>query len=192
MTDSVYAPPKANVEVDHTESSEFYVVAPKKFFLMTLTTLGFYLVYWFYRNWSAVKRHTGENIWPPMRGLFYIFFTHSLFRRVDETLQAKGKSMNWQPRSLATLVVVLTILTNVLDRMGAVVGLEDTFFAVALALVPVLAVVMMSAQRAINVASEDESGASNARLTLANWAWMAFGTLIWLGVIASLLLPPVE
>ena len=102
MSDLIYAPPEAAVEVQAAEEAEFYVVSPKKFFLLSFMTLNLYIVYWFYRNWKVIKLRTGESMWPPMRGLFYIFFTHSLFTDVDEMLKDKHKQFDWRPMPIAT------------------------------------------------------------------------------------------
>ena len=59
MSESIYAPPKADVEVPDTESEDFYVVSPTKFYLLSFLTLNLYYVYWFYRNWRAVKAREG-------------------------------------------------------------------------------------------------------------------------------------
>lgn len=40
--------------------------------------------------------------------------------------------------------------------------------------------VLLGGQRAINVACDDPAGEANANYTLANWAWMVVGGLIWL------------
>ena len=186
MSDLIYAPPEAAVEVQAAEEAEFYVVSPKKFFLLSFMTLNLYIVYWFYRNWKVIKLRTGESMWAPMRGLFYIFFAHSLFSRVNQKIEDDGNSFDWQPAALATIVVVLTILTNVLDRLaGNSVGSPVTDL-VSIALVPILPVVLLKAQGAINVACNDERGRGNSSFTVANWIWMILGALIWVLVMFGL------
>lgn len=182
MSDTIYAPPEAEIEVDAADSDQpdYYVVAPTKFLLLAILTLNAYVIYWFYRNWRAIKVRTRADMWPPMRGLFYIFFTHSLFANVNEYLTAKGKSFDWQPSGLATLVVTVTILQNVLDRLAArSIGSPSTDI-ISTALVFAVPWLLLKAQRAINFACDDPNGDGNSSLTLANWIWMVLGGLLWL------------
>ncbi len=193
MTDNLYAPPEADVDVPVDAETDYYVVSPGKFFLLSFVTMNLYLVYWFYRNWRLVKLRTGESMWPPMRGIFYIFFTHSLFSRVNERIESNGKSFDWQPATIATLVVLLTILANVLDRLAARSIGSPTTDLISIALVPVLPLLMLKAQRAINLASDDPDAKTNSSLTVFNWIWIVLGGLAWLlvlfGVYAILFYP---
>ena len=34
---------------------------------MCLATLAFYQAYWFYMQWSRLRRYGGEDIWPLVR-----------------------------------------------------------------------------------------------------------------------------
>ena len=192
MSETMYAPPAANIAVTSSDEGDFYVVAPRKFYLLAVLTLNLYLVYWFYRSWRLVKQRTGDSMWPAMRGLFYIFFTHSLFAAIDQKIKSLGKSFVWSPGNLATVVVVLAIMSNVLDRLSAQnIGSPLTDFA-GIAMVPIIPAFLLKAQEAINIACEDPTGTSNGQLTLANWVWMIFGGLVWALVMFGLYLVIVE
>ncbi|MBT8101315.1 MAG: hypothetical protein KJO82_16280 [Gammaproteobacteria bacterium] len=186
MSESIFAPPEANVETRPANEQAYYVVSPIKFYLLATLTLNIYFVYWFYRNWRLIKQREDNDTWPPMRGLFYIFFTHSLLTDVDETLKARGITYDWAPMGIATLFVVLTVTVNILDRMaGESIGgpIKDL---VGTALLLVAPAILLRGQRAMNVACDDPAGETNARFTLANWAWMVPGGLIWLLAIFGL------
>ena len=128
-----------------------------------------------------------------MRGLFYIFFTHALLTDVDEKIKSQGKSFAWRPGAIATLVVLLAILVNVLDRLSASSIGSPTTDLISTALVPVIPAILLRAQHAVNFAREDPFGSANSSLTLANWVWMVLGALVWLlallGVYALLFEP---
>jgi hypothetical protein len=192
LSESIYAPPEADIAVESVDEDAFYVVSPRKFFLLSVLTFDLYFVYWFYRNWRQVKRCTGEKMIPPLRGVFFIFFTHSLFRIVDQKIKSLGKTFAWSPGTLATIVVVLSIVTNINDRLSTRnIGSPLTDF-IGIALVPIIPAIMLTAQRAINTACGDVEGAGNNNLTLANWVWMVIGGLLWLLVIAGLYLVVTE
>ena len=179
MNESIYAPPEADIEVRGNADGDYYVVAPGKFLALTILTMGLYLFYWFYRQWRSVKQRDESGIWPIPRGIFYIFFTHSLFSDISGKLRDKGISHAWSPGTAATLIVVVVLLSSILSQLSSRnIGSPITDVA-SLAAVPVLAFLALFAQKAANVASGDASGSGNADFTGANWVWMILGGLFW-------------
>ena len=51
---------------------EAYFFAPPliKLVVMSLTTLGLYVLYWFYRNWKTIKLRGHDGIMPFWRAVF--------------------------------------------------------------------------------------------------------------------------
>ncbi len=179
MTDSIYAPPEADIEVNDNVDGSYYVVGPRKFLALSILTLGLYLIYWFYRHWQSIKVRDSSDIWPIPRGLFYIFFSHSLFSDINETLKAKGIEFRWSPGITATLVVVTSVLSNVFGRLSSE-NIGSPFTDVlSLVMVPLLAYLALPAQKAANAASGDPDGSGNSGFTGANWVWLILGGLIW-------------
>ncbi|MEM6819453.1 MAG: hypothetical protein AAF578_11760 [Pseudomonadota bacterium] len=179
MTDSIYAPPETDVEVADVSSTPYYVVSAKKLVILSIITFNMYIVYWAYRHWAHVKRYFQEDVWPVPRALFMVFFTHSLFGRIDGSLRAKNMTYSWSPYSLATLVVLISVAVNILSRIGARFGDPLWIDLVALGSVFVLTALLVPAQRAANLASDDPEGESNSNLTAANWAWIVLGGAYW-------------
>ncbi|MEL7537761.1 MAG: hypothetical protein AAFZ58_13195 [Pseudomonadota bacterium] len=182
MSENIYAPPESDVDFEAAASDgvQFYVVSVRKFLLLAIMTMNLYVVYWFWRNWRDVRDSTGDDLWPIPRAIFYIFFTHSLFGLVDDKVKEKDASFTWSHRSIATLVVVLTVISSVASNA---VGPETGGFWVSLvsiAMAPIVAVLLSKAQAVINMASGDPTGSSNSSLTVANWLWMVIGLLFWL------------
>ena len=193
MNESIYSPPEADVSAPENGNGEYYVVAPGKFLLLTILTFGIYLVYWFYRHWKSIKLRDQTSIWPIPRGLFYIFFTHSLFSDFDEKLKRDGLDYPWNPMMAATLVVFVTLLSNVTSQLASRGLIPVEYDFISFVLTPILAWLVLPAQRAANVASGDPGGTGNSKLTGANWAWMIIGGLFWimslLGVYLILMEP---
>lgn len=181
MPDSPYAPPKTEILEPISTEPPFYVVTPGKFYLLSVLTMHLYLVYWFYRNWRNHSQHTRSDIWPVARGLFYIFFTHSLFNAADRQLRSMNEAYEWNPKGLATLFVLLWVF-------AAVVGSRDGIAALLVwtALVFATPLVLLPAQRALNLACGDPTGGSNSHLTAPNWAWMIVGGLLLLVAFAGI------
>jgi len=188
---NIYEAPTANLSDEpgaDSGAAKFYVVSPLKFALLYTFTFGFYQLYWFYKNWSRYKAHTQESLWPVPRAIFTIFFAHSLFRNVNDTIEAEGRDHSWDPGALATWYVMAQIANRILDRLPdsadkLVVPLELVI------MLPVVGTILYFAQRAINVACGDPAGASNSRLTWANYLWLIAGfvilVLILLGIYAE-------
>jgi hypothetical protein len=182
-----YSAPQARVaDMDLATDGLFYVVAPRKFLILMIGTLAGYTIYWFYKNWSLLDRRD-KKYWPVMRSIFAIFFTHSLFREVDAILKRDGKlgSFAWDHSGLATVFVVSALVGTVCSQLAAHhIGLPFTILTVIGLLIPRM-YSLYRAQIAINLASDDPQGLTNDALTLANFAWLVFGVLIWLSTLGS-------
>lgn len=61
---------------------QFHHVAPAKFVILSLITLGLYELYWFYRGWKYVKQQEGSTIWPFWRAFFAPVWFYPFARRV--------------------------------------------------------------------------------------------------------------
>ncbi len=185
MTDAIYAPPKAEVTAPIGDVPRYYAVAPYKFMLLSILTFGLYFVYWFYRNWRQIKIVDNEDTWPPARGFFYIFFTHSLLADVDANFVSQGRTYEWKPTLIATVFVILTLASNFMSRIFDV-DTMSIWLDLSIMVIPiVLASILLVAQKAINDALNDVGGLANASLTAANWVWLVLGGLLWLGNIFS-------
>jgi hypothetical protein len=184
--DNPYAAPQARIaEAPATAERSLYVVAPRKFLLLSIVTFTWYHVYWFYRQWAELNRRD-RDYWPVMRAIFSIFFAHSLFERVDERLREQGVRWYWSGALLATAYVVAVVGSRVLDavaRSGVDPGWA-LWLPLALGIVEVLA--LYRAQLAVNAAERDPDGTGNATLTPANYAWLSVFGLLWLVVLFAI------
>ncbi len=201
MDTNVYQAPQANLIIDQEKDDHmFYVVSPKKFWVLFIATLGMYMIYWFYKNWSQYKKATGDNSWPVARAIFNIFFTHALFRKINNKLKEKNIESDWKHAWLATLYVVITILDRVLDRLAGKGVSEVASVLFSLLSIPLIGWIFYQAQLRINLACESPNGEDNSNFSAANIIWIILGALLWLVFLAGLaiilnpglVLPPVE
>lgn len=192
MTDNPYQTPQGELinPADPSETSRFYVVSKRKMILLFILTLGSYQIYWFYRNWRLHRQATGEKIWPLPRAIFSVFFVHALFREVDNQRNRGPVRLSaWNHGSQATILVLLLIISNVIDRLSAKsVGSPITDYLSLLLLFPVVAC-LASAQERINEACGDPLGESNSKFKVANFFWMVLGGLMWTLVGYGLFVP---
>jgi hypothetical protein len=195
MSDNPYQTPQGEPlnHPDPSEATGLYVVSKKKFVILNIATLGFYLMYWFYRNWRLHKQAgPDKNIWPVARAFFAVFFVHALFRIVDQKRQELvGNLPTWDAGRHATIIVLLLLTGTVCDRLSArSIGSPLTDFVSILLLLPITACVV-SAQGKINEACGDPTGDSNSSFTTANIVWILLGVVVWiLAVIGLFFLAP--
>ncbi|MCM0149714.1 hypothetical protein [Photobacterium galatheae] len=161
-----------------TREHRFYVVSPKKFTILFLSTMGLYGMYWVYINWSLYKKSTGSDVWPVARGFFDIFFVHSLCKKIGQLDFATTKEnsvMEWN----AIKYVLLVISCRIADKLSEnEIGMPYTFFYTLLA-IPLMYRALYDIQIYVNKMMKDEAGTTNASLTWANYLWMILGVVFW-------------
>jgi hypothetical protein len=167
-------------ELVQSTEMEFYTVSQKKFLILFLGTFGIYTVYWFFKHWSQYKKSTNDDVWPIMRGIFSIFFTHSLFSLFEMKYQNKTGEAPKSINSLATIFVVISIIGNIGSRLADNgYGLPFTVYSSLIAL-PIACWCLYQAQSLANYTSDDVSGSSNSKLTFLNYIWLVLGFIFWM------------
>ena len=182
-----YRSPRAHLEVPQDSGPSYYVVAIPKFSVLFFATLGLYGFFWFYKNWKAYRSYTGEKIWPVPRAFFSIFFAHSLFSKIQAKLDQRDLTYEWRPQSLATWYVILSIVSNVLDRMAMKSLWSPNSDILSILILPVIYYTLLVPQKVVNFAEGYPAGVSNKGLGPANYFWIVLGAAIWLLTIFSLM-----
>lgn len=167
----------------------FCVVSIPKFVILFLCIGSPYILYWFYRNWTAYRNATKADILPGWRAFFSLFFIFSLFAKIQSRLEAQGHTYQWFPNACAVGIWVVNLLLIGLSRLSFhdisaenFLLLNHLFFAIGIWL-------FVGAQRAINLAEGDAEGKSNAEFTPENCLWMCAGLGVTVFLAVSLLNP---
>lgn len=169
-----------------TKKLEFYVVSPKKFLLLFIGTFSLYSFYWFYKNWDLYKKSTDEEMWPIMRAIFSIFFVHSLFELIANKYREQTKEKFISVSYLATIYVILTILSRISDKLSDNEILIPFTYYISFLSLPVIGAIFYKVQLLINTACDIPNGNSNNKLTPLNYMWLILGGVIWLLVLLSI------
>ena len=189
MEANIYQAPESDLVTSDLEESQFYVVSNKKFLILFISTLGMYSIYWYYKNWKSYMENSNENIMPFWRAVFSIFFTHSLFRKLNEKALKNDQNHQFSNAALATFYVILTLGSQVTDQLASKgIGLPVTQFLSLLTL-PFLVIIFYKAQVTANIASADPQGESNNSLTGANYLWIVIGLLMWVLTLSVYFMP---
>jgi hypothetical protein len=114
MEENLYAPPRAplaDVQPLGSDAEVFYfAVSPIKLVVMSVCTLGFYQIYWFYKQWVLIKQRSEPLIIPWARALFGVFWCYSCFEcirnderilEIESDLPAGPLAVGWIAASLA-------------------------------------------------------------------------------------------
>lgn len=162
---------------------QFYIVSPKKFLILFIGTIGFYAIYWFYKQWDLYKKSTNEDIWPLARCIFSIFYAHSLFALFETKYQIQTGNTPRSINSLATIYVVVAIGGQIFSKLSEHGYGNPLSFYLSLLTLPVTGYVFYQAQLLVNSSSADPTGSSNSTLGGLNYFWLVLGLLGWCLVI---------
>ena len=156
----------------------YFPVSDTKLILMGFATLGFYELYWSYKNWEMVKEREKSNISPFWRAVFIIFFIYPLFKQINGSASHFQVHVSFNPGWLATAWIGLNLVGQLLPAPFSFV----TFLSV-LFLLPVQTIVNQ-----IN-GQESPSHDPNDKFTLANYLVMALGGIWFLLILLGTFLP---
>ena len=86
--------------------------------VLSILSAGLYEVYWIYKNWRYLKERDGLEIWPFWRGIFGVFYCHSLLRAIRYDSQANAlEKADFSPGWLAAGWIIFTVVYNGLGRL---------------------------------------------------------------------------
>ena len=106
-----------------TKDIAFFNISPARLVMLSLITLNIYSLYWFYRNWVAIKEAENRPIWPFWRAIFYLFFTHSLFKKVYRAANNKGYQQKVPSWYWATAYITLILTARLMAQYIAALHL---------------------------------------------------------------------
>lgn len=179
--------------IDENSGIEFFPVSEGKLMTLYILSFGLYGVYWFYKNWKLQEKFIDKKIYPLWRAIFSIFFTHSLFKRIDLKASDLPKQHKFNANGLATFFVFAIVMSNLLDRLfantGAIISLPSNAVIIAsLVLFFLSTYPLVRVQATVNRINNDMLGFLNNSYSLANYALIVFGGIFWLLVALGLLL----
>jgi hypothetical protein len=159
----------------------FLHISGARLLVMSLLTAHLYEAYWIYKNWQYVKKRDGLNIWPFWRGIFGIFFCHSLLKRIHEDPEARDIEPPTFSLGLATGWIVLIIVSNLISRApGPWPLLASVAIPSFLCLLPV--------QKYVNFVTQKKTpGEPYYHWSIGHFVCIVVGSIVWLGVAMILM-----
>ena len=170
----------------------YFPVSEGKFITLYILSFGLYGVYWFYKNWKLQESKMDKKIYPVWRAIFSIFFTHALFKRIDQSASHLEKQHKFNANALATFFVAAIIVSNILENLagnsGALLNISgNSIIIISLALFLVSTYPMVKVQATVNRINNDMLGYLNHKYSLWNYVLITLGLLIWIMIALGLL-----
>lgn len=154
----------------------YFTTTTFKLTVMSICTLGFYELYWFYKNWVLIKERTGQNIMPFWRALFAPLWAYSCFKHIKGSANENGIPESLPIGLLATVYFLLQALWRLPDPYWLV-----SFFSFTM-LIPANSVALKINRHLVPGFNNNES--------FSGWNWAAAvigGLLVISGAIGSFL-----
>lgn len=182
--EDIYSAPEAEIRVVKDAGESYYFTpSTTKLVVLTIVTFSLYWVYWFYKNWARVRDNAGLDIWPVPRAIFSIIFVYPLYQLMRE--HAEEESLDALPQAglLATVFIVLHVLSNVMDRLNP----ESLWaFVSFLAIFPMISFNRLA--RRVNM-KLDPDVVMNDKFTVLNIVGIVFGVIFLILAIIVLSMP---
>jgi hypothetical protein len=177
---------------DDEKALEYFPVSEGKLITLYILSFGLYGVYWFYKNWTLQQPRMEKKIFPVMRAIFSIFFTHSLFKRINRSAEHLEKKHKFNANLMATLFVAAVVIGNVLDRVSVNFGIletlsDSTVIILSLIIFLLSAYPLAAVQATVNRINNDMLGYLNHKYSVWNYLLIASGSILWLMVLLGLL-----
>jgi hypothetical protein len=175
-----------------SEGPHLFPVSEDKLMTLYILSFGLYGVFWFYKNWKYQEHLMDKKIHPVWRGIFSIFFAHSLFKRIDQQASHLEQRHKFKPFPLATFYVATVVGSQVLDRFAMnndrLDGMSNSLVVTSIALFLLSTYPLLRVQSTTNRINNDMLGYLNYKYSVANYVLMAIGSALWLLSALALLL----
>jgi hypothetical protein len=173
------------------KESNYYAVSTSKLTVLYVATLGLYSYYWFYQHWKRQQPSMAKKINPLLRSAFYIFFTHSLAKRIENSMDDKALTGRKSLVLLAFAYIILTLAAGIAGEIAEQDHVPSYVYLIWIALLYLSVYPLVEIQDKVNIVLEDPLGQINATYSTANIIFIIFGVILWgltlIGVFSSAL-----
>ena len=175
-----------------SKGPEFFPVSEGKLMTLYILSFGLYGIYWFYKNWKLQQPRMEKNILPMVRAIFSIFFTHSLFKIINQRAEQLETKHSFNANVLATFFVATIVVSNVIDNFSfssaAMMDLSNNSIIItSIGLFMLSAYPLVKVQATVNRINNDMLGYLNHKYSLWNYVMMALCVILWILLAMGLL-----
>ena len=94
----------------------YYPVTLPKFIILWIASLGFYPMYWFYRNFRYIRDQQKSAIMPTPRGIFYYFWYFNLWQTLQQDNADRHEVSHLPPKAVAVTLAILFFIMGIGSR----------------------------------------------------------------------------
>jgi len=154
----------------------FISMSPRRLIFFSVMTLFIYNIYWFYKNWRALKKIYPGTLNPILGCIFAPILAIGLFRKILSKAELNGYSSKYSADELAFTFFVSVLMLNVIPNDIGII-----FYPIMLVMLFIQAYILSFIQRAINYLPKEQINTNDDSLK-------AFVIIFWLVVFSSLFL----
>ncbi|MDW3095364.1 MAG: hypothetical protein R8G33_06815 [Gammaproteobacteria bacterium] len=178
---------ESNIDIaENTPDTAYFSISLSKLRNMYLLTFGLYCIYWFYKHWRLQNIYSAPSVMPLARGIFAIFFTHSLTHRIGQSMKNKNTQGSKNLSLFATAFVVLIILTNIFSKLAGSGNYPIYFDFIWIALLYLSVLPLIEIQDNVNALKGDPLGIYNSKYNWQHILIIILGAVLWIGLILGL------
>lgn len=104
-----------------TDKPMYFAPGTFKLAAMSLATFGLYTMYWFWRNWQAIQRESGQDLWPWARAVFCPLWCFSCFAQLADLVRGRRRELAF-PVALLGIVFLVLNLAGRLDNAASLLA----------------------------------------------------------------------
>ena len=175
---------QSEIQTSPTDENEtpFFPVSEGKLITLYILSFGLYGIYWFQQNWKRQQPMMDKKIYPVWRAIFSIFFTHSLFKRIDQQAVHLPQQHKFNANVLATFFVAAIVVSNVVDRLSINTDMAQSITNTTLIITSIVlflfsAYPLAKVQATVNRINNDMLGYLNHRYSVWNYVLIILGTV---------------
>lgn len=105
------------------QSAVYYPVSLIKLFILTISTYGFYHLFWFYKTWKYIQKRDDSAIMPFWRTFFSVFWFYPLYSDLKHDSHQRFNK-NILPASFwIVLLLILYVILSIMSDFDSIFGL---------------------------------------------------------------------
>ena len=164
-------------ELQNNAPVQLFAISEIRLVVLCVITLGFYSLYWGYKNWQGLGRLDGTIKHPFWRSLFFIFYCYSFFKRISVIGKKYGYKGYMHSGIFAGIYVLLTIVGNAWGTANLTKPSRAIDFTI-LALGSLLFVPLLFTQKAINYVNQKQKMKLVTKFTKKELALIVAGIIL--------------
>jgi len=178
---------------------DFFYISTKRLVVLSILTLGLYDIYWFYKNFEAIRKSQESGFsssWGVLasliKAIFSIFFCYGLFKKIYENARDAGLEVaSSTPSNLALLYIALFLAAFldyiILSLIGASQGWLDIIASLGFIL-PVIPVAQAHSLVVKCVQKSEPTKQFVQTISFVEIVTVLLGTVGWVFILSQLVL----